>query len=222
MLRHALISLQTLFATPLHARHAAKTDAALAAALQHNGSPPALPFAEQLEGYLKTAESWACRFSQTRAAGLMIHSSADGRVRSFTPPHSPSSLLQARSPGGHTSVQTLPGHIERLHTLRLNGYGHAYLLFTEHTDGDHTEKSLVLLHFAAEQIQALPIIQTAPAAEPTHRLNIAYSGQHANNYFFYEPGSHTISQPQISSHTHTPTNCRLKYRFNGQLFVPHS
>lgn len=221
MLRHALISLQTLFATPLHARHAAKTDAALAASLQHNGSQPASLFVEQLEGYLKTAESWACRFSQTRAAGLIIHSSADGRVRSFTPPHSPTSLLQARSPGGHTSVQTLPGHIERLHTLRLNGYGHAYLLFTEHTDGDHTEKSL-LLYFAAEQLQALPIIQTAPAAEPTHRLNIAYSGQHANNYFFYEPGSHTISQPQISSHTHTPTNRRLKYRFNGQLFVPHS
>ena len=222
MLRHALIALQTLFATPLHARHATKTDTALAAALRHNGNPPALPFAEQLEGYLKTTESWACRFSQTRAAGLMIHSSADSRVRSFTPPHSPSSLLQARSPSGHTSVQTLPGHIERLHTLRLSGYGHAYLLFTEHTDGDHTEKSLILLHFAAEQIQALPIIQTAPAAEPTHRLSIAYSGQHANNYFFYEPGSHTISQPQISSHTHTPTNRRLKYRFNGQLFVPHS
>ena len=222
MLRHALIALQTLFATPLHARHAAKTDTALAAALRHNGNPPAMPFAEQLEGYLKTTESWACRFSQTRAAGLMIHSSADGRVRSFTPPHSPSSLLQARSPGGHTSVQTLPGHIERLHTLRLNGYGHAYLLFTEHTDGDHTEKSLVLLQFAAEQLQALPLIQTATAAEPTHRLSIAYSGQHANNYFFYEPGSHTISQPQISSHTHTPTNRRLKYRFNGQLFVPHN
>ena len=186
------------------------------------GNRKTLPFAEQLEGYLKTAESWACRFSQTRAAGLIIHNSADGRVRSFTPPHSPASLLQARSPSGHTSVQTLPGHIERLHTLRLSGYGHAYLLFTEHTDGDHTEKSLVLLHFAAEQLQALPIIQTAPAAEPTHRLNIAYSGQHANNYFFYEPGSHTISQPQISSHTHTPTNRRLKYRFNGQLFVPHS
>ena len=210
MLRHALIALQTLFATPLHARHAAKTDAALAAALQHNGSQPASLFAEQLEGYLKTAESWACRFSQTRAAGLIIHSSADGRVRSLTPPHS------------HTSLQTLPGHIERLHTLRLNGYGHAYLLFTEQTNGDHTEKSLVLLHFAAEQLQALPIIQTAPAADPTHHLNIAYSGQHTNNYFFYEPGSHTISQPQISSHTHTPTNRRLKYRFNGQLFVPHS
>lgn len=222
MLRHALIALQTLFATPLHARHAAKTDAALAAALQHNGSQPAGLFAEQLEGYLKTAESWTCRFSQTRAAGLIIHSSADGRVRSLTPPHSHTSLLQARSPSGHTSVQTLPGHIERLHTLRLNGYGHAYLLFTEQTNGDHTEKSLVLLHFAAEQLQALPIIQTATAAEPTHRLNIAYSGQHANNYFFYEPGSHTISQPQISSHTHTPTNRRLKYRFNGQLFVPHS
>ena len=221
MLRHALIALQTLFATPLHARHAAKTDAALATALQHNGSQPADLFAEQLEGCLKTTESWACRFSQTRAAGLMIHSSADGRVRSFTPPHNPSSLLQARSPGGHTSVQTLPGHIERLHTLRLSGYGYAYLLFTGHTDGDHTEKSL-LLHFAAEQLQAMPIIQTAPAAEPTHRLNIAYSGQHANNYFFYESGSHTISQPQISSHTHTPTNRRLKYRFNGQLFVPHS
>ena len=222
MLRHALIALQTLFATPLHARHAAKTDTALAAALRHNGNPPAMPFAEQLEGYLKTTESWACRFSQTRAAGLMIRSSADGRVRSFTPPHSPSSLLQARSPGGHTSVQTLPGHIERLHTIRLSGYGHAYLLFTEHTDGDHTEKSLVLLQFAAEQLQALPLIQTATAAEPTHRLSIAYSGQHANNYFFYEPGSHTISQPQISSHTHTPTNRRLKYRFNGQLFVPHN
>ncbi|WP_167745620.1 hypothetical protein, partial [Eikenella corrodens] len=192
------------------------------AARQTTGTPPALPFAEQRKASLKTAESWACRFSQTRAAGLMIHSSADGRVRGFTPPHSPSSLLQARSPGGHTSVQSLPGHIERLHTLRLNGYGHAYLLFTEQTNGDHTEKSLVLLHFAAEQLQALPIIQTAPAADPTHHLNIAYSGQHTNNYFFYEPGSHTISQPQISSHTHTPTNRRLKYRFNGQLFLPHS
>lgn len=141
-------------------------------------------------------------------------------MRSFTPSYSTGSLLQARSPGGHTSVLALPGQIERLHTFRLSG--HAYLLFTEHADGGHTEKSLILLHFAEEQLQPLPLIQTAPAAEPTQRLNIAYSGQHTNNYFFYEPGSHTISQPQINSHTHTPTNHRLKYRFNGQLFVSHS
>ncbi|OAM34102.1 hypothetical protein A7Q01_05075 [Eikenella sp. NML96-A-049] len=67
-----------------------------------------------------------------------------------------------------------------------------------------------------------PSSKPPAAAEPAHRINIAYSGQHTNNYFFYEPGSHTISQPQSSSHTYTPTNRRLKYRFNGQLFMPHS
>ncbi len=232
MLRHALIALQTLLSTPLRARRAARTDAQLAAAYtaltttKQTDNPAAQTFPALLQGYLKNPESWSCRFPQARAAGLNIHTSTDGRLRSFSWQHQHQShtLLQSRSPNGHTHIHPdlIPGgQIERLHTTRLPAHGTAYLLLAEHHSEHETEKSLHLLHFAHNQLQPLPIIQTAPAAEPTHRLQFSYSGQSANNYFFYEPGSHTISQPQISPHTHTPTQHRLKYRLNGTLFLPH-
>ncbi|MBH5328964.1 hypothetical protein H9Q10_04690 [Eikenella sp. S3360] len=221
MLRHALIALQTLLGTPLRARRAAQADARTAADLAAARDP-----APQLAAYLQHPESWACRFPKARAAGLTLHTSQDGRLRSFSWAHQGSrrTLLQSRSPGGRSQIHPdlIPaGRIERLHTARLAPYGSVYVLLAEHSDGEHTEKSLHLFHFVAEQFQPLPLIHTAPDAEPTHRLHFRYSGRHANNYFFYDPGSHTISQPHISPHTHTPTQHRLRYRFNGSLFVPH-
>ncbi|OAM26430.1 hypothetical protein A7P95_09630 [Eikenella longinqua] len=221
MLCHALIALQTLLATPLRARRAAQADAHTAASLTAGLDP-----APSLSAYLQNPESWSCRFPKARAAGLILHTSQDGRLRSFSWAHQGSrhTLLQSRSPGGHTQIHPalIPaGQIERLHTARLPPHGNAYLLLAEHSAGEHTEKSLHLFHFAAEQFQPLPLIQTTPDAEPTHRLHFRYRGRHANNYFFYDPGSHTISQPHISPHTHTPTQHRLRYRFNGSRFVPH-